>query len=90
MEPQQLGAGTPDGCVLVVKALRLWQHNAERENRRAEQQGDECDPHTLLALDLENAYGRALRSGMLQGMSTAQTGLYPLLAAQWGGGPSTM
>ena len=34
VEPRQLGAGTPDGCVLVVKALRLWQHNAEGPTAR--------------------------------------------------------
>ena len=87
LEPLQMGAGTPDGTVLLVQLLRQWVKAAEAPDM--DQQTTTLEAATLDALqvifstDLKNAYGNAYRSVMLRAVTDKVPRLAPFLGAKW-------
>ena len=71
LEPHQLGAGTPDGTVLLVNVLRMWLSADEQPALGGEQEGntgcDAIDAPLYFSSDFRNAYGFVKRSALLRG-----------------------
>ena len=85
-EPEQLGVGTPDGAPLIITLVRSWAEALQR----AEGTEEQADEESLLGIDLENAYGRALRSACLEGCRTRLPRIAALAASQWRLGQTTV
>ena len=89
LEPEQFGCGTPDGATQMVMLVRDTARGAHQDL------GPGCTPRpgahmqATVGLDLENAYGRAYRSGCLRGVLQHAQYVAPLLAAQWSAGSTT-
>ena len=73
LEPLQLGAGTPDGTVLVVNMLREWAEGAVTAAHEGDLGQNALNNAAVLdeleiifSTDLCNAYGNAFRSAMLR------------------------
>ena len=69
LEPYQLGSGTPDGHVILLRLLQNWAADLEEDNIRmipdgpnAEDSLAEIDFTGVAGTDLTNAYGRYFRS----------------------------
>ena len=79
LEPRQVGSGTPDGTVLAIGVLQQWVA-AILEGPAA---SDSADPELILSLDLENAYGKGLRSAFVCGLVHRAPRLASLLSTKW-------
>ena len=77
VEPTNLGLGTPDAAVLIVRIVRGWTN----DTAMAPKEGQDAD--VVPPIDLENAHGRALRSTCLEAAKTACPQLAAICAAQW-------
>ena len=88
-EPHQLGTGTADGNVLIYRILQAWLFDIEAHGNSAT-----CEPGSFLetnghsdvmvGLDMENAYGRFLRSAAIRGLNARVPELARLVHAVWG------
>ena len=88
-EPRQLGAGTPDGNVLIYRILQSWLHDIEANGINdtcvdGAFTEDSCRRDALLGLDMENAYGRFLRSAAIKGLDARVPDLAKLVLSEWG------
>ena len=61
-----LGVGTPDGNVIILRVLQSWVEELERHNKEAWAQQKWEEIKALIGIDLSNAYGEYLRSGAVQ------------------------
>eukprot|EP00973_Karenia_brevis_P092479 12412615-Karenia_brevis.AAC.1 len=85
LEPCQLGAGTPDGIAIAVRVFRGWAHEMElrgEDPAAGVSEGDEVIAKT----DLENAFGRMLRSSAIRSVRKLCPALLPMLCGQWRNG----
>ena len=64
-----LGVGTPDGNVIILRVLQSWVEEIEKENEEAwnHQKWDELK--ALIGIDLTNAYGEYFRSEAVEEIS---------------------
>ena len=69
LEPDELGAGTPDGNIMLIRALQSWAMDMDTSNQEALTSSPE-ELDAILALDLTNAYGLFYRSGAMQKLGT--------------------
>ena len=87
LEPHQLGAGTPDGTVLLVNVLRMWLSADERpalaDREEAGPADAVMDAPLYFSSDLRNAYGLVKRSALLRGTRLKAPRLARMLAAKW-------
>ena len=95
LEPTQLGAGTPDGCVIIVRMLQAWIRDMLLKGDVSDVgcnglNGDESFFERILPLDLQNAYGRFLRSAGLKGMLAHAPRLQHLVLSLWGNASNTV
>ena len=79
LERRNLGLGTPDAAALIVRLVRAWaqdmtSYGADPSNK---------DAQVILGIDLENAYGRALRSPCLAEAKEITPRIATLATAQW-------
>lgn len=89
LEPSQLGAGTPDGCILLVQLLRKWvDHMADQgevdEDSVQHLLLDDSRFEGVLPIDFKNAYGRFYRSSGLKGLKRKAPALAHLAVSLWG------
>ena len=89
LEPRQVGSGTPDGTVLAIGVLQQWVASKLAGPGPA-QDASACasgavhdDAELICSLDLENAYGKGLRSAFVGGMVRHAPRLASLLATKW-------
>jgi len=82
-EPEQLGVGTADGNIILLRALQNWCHDIEEGNAQKLQQNDIENLEAVLALDLTNAYGMFHRSGAIAEVRVSLPGLLGVVKAQW-------
>ena len=87
MRPHQLGCGVPDGAVLLVTATRAWasevQRRAKAEIDHPAEDGMKALEQSVMGIDMENAYGRVLRSSCIEATLELVLGLAALTASQW-------
>ena len=87
MRPHQLGCGVPDGAVLLVTATRAWasemQRRAKAEIDHPAEDGTEALEQSVMEIDMENAYGRILRSSCIEATLELAPGLAALTGSQW-------
>ena len=77
VEPSNLGLGSPDTAALIVRIVRGWANDMVA----APKLGQDAD--VVLPIYLENAYGRAYRSTVLEAARAACPQLAAICAAQW-------
>ena len=77
VEPTKLELGTPDAAALIVRIVRGWANDMAV----APKEGQDAD--VVLPFDLENAYGRAFRSGCVEAARSACPQLAAICASQW-------
>jgi len=94
LEPHQLGAGTPDGTVLLVNVLRMWlsadEQPALADDGVGSPAADVLDAPLYFSSDLRNAYGLVKRSALLRGTRLKAPRLARMLAAKWCDGTNTV
>ena len=87
MRPHQLGCGVPDGAVLIVSATRAWasemQRKAKAEIDHPTEDGTRALEQSVMGIDMENAYGRVLRSSCIFATLELAPGLAALTGSQW-------
>ena len=87
MRPHQLGCGVPDGAVLIVSATRAWasemQRKAKAEIDHPTEDGTRALEQSVMGIDMENAYGRVLRSSCILATLELAPGLAALTGSQW-------
>ena len=62
LEPMQLGCGTPDGNIILLKILQAWAADMEKANAEALVEDALDKLGAVIALDLKNADGMCNRS----------------------------
>ena len=65
VEPTNLGLGTPDAAVLIVRTVRGWANDMVAPPKVGQ------DTDVVLPIDLENAFNRAFRSTCLEAARSA-------------------
>ena len=87
MRPHQLGCGVPDGAVLLVTATRAWasevQRRAKAEIDHPAEAGTKGLEQSVLGIDMENAFGRILRSSCIEATLELAPGLAALTGSRW-------
>jgi hypothetical protein len=87
LEPHQLGAGTPDGTVLLVNVLRMWlsadEQPALEGGNAADPGGDVMATPLYFSSDLRNTYGLVKRSALLRGTRLKAPRLARMVATKW-------
>ena len=66
VEPNNLGLGSPDAAAMCARFLREWSTPIAQNVGKETPGATSGAPEALVALDLENAYGRAFRSTCLE------------------------
>ena len=77
VEPTNLGLGTPDAALLIVRIGRGLANDMAVAPKQTE------DADVVPPIDLENAFGRAFRSTCVEAARTACPQLAAICAAQW-------
>ena len=87
LEPAQLGAATPDGAPIIIRAIRSWAadivESAHNPATTPRADGSSPSEDAIVGLDLKNAYGLIYRSSCLEGLCHHVPELAPLAAAEW-------
>eukprot|EP00973_Karenia_brevis_P026450 3648938-Karenia_brevis.AAC.1 len=83
LEPEQLGAGTPDGNIILLRALQAWSKEMAEANYVNLAAAHLNALEAVVALDLTNAYGFFHRSGALAEVRECLPQLLGMLRAQW-------
>ena len=83
LEPEQLGSGTPDGNIILLRALQSWSSAMEDTNRSSVDEAVFEELEAVIALDLTNAYGLFHRSGAIAEVRECLPQLLGMIRAQW-------
>ena len=86
MEPAQLGVGTPEGNILVLRMLQAWASDMEDDNSRCLLENDLEALQSIIALDLTNAYGLFFRSKTIDTVAREFPELAGMVRSQWQNG----
>eukprot|EP00973_Karenia_brevis_P021632 2975424-Karenia_brevis.AAC.1 len=86
MEPAQLGVGTPDGNVILLRVLQSWAEDMETDNAQAVQDGRLEALQAIAPLDFTNAYGMFFRSHVVHEVMEHLPILNGLIKAEWQNG----
>ena len=81
-EPEQLGVSTPDGNIILLRALQNWSQEMEAANKERVANDDLNNLEAVVALDLTNAYGMC-RSGAIAEMRESLPRLLGVVKSQW-------
>jgi len=82
-EPEQLGVSTPDGNIILLRALQNWSNQIETANKEKILQDDMDNLEAVLALDLTNAYGMFYRTGAIAELRESLPRLLGVTKSQW-------
>ena len=77
-----LGVGTPDGNVVVLKVLESWGESMELDNGAAWIEGKWEELKALIGIDLINAYGEYFRTGAVTEIMEKLLEILGILALQ--------
>eukprot|EP00973_Karenia_brevis_P095954 12429956-Karenia_brevis.AAC.1 len=88
LEPEQLGVGTPDGNIILLRMMQAWAEEIETSNKDKIARGILDELEAMAALDLTNAYGLFYRSGAIKEICDYLPSLKGMLKAEWQNGES--
>eukprot|EP00973_Karenia_brevis_P053820 7476064-Karenia_brevis.AAC.1 len=67
-EPGQVGICTPDGNIVLLRALQSWSKDMEEDNLDKIARHEYADLEGTLGVDFTNAYGKYFRSAAIHGI----------------------
>ena len=89
MEPEQLGVGTLDGNILILRSLESWSAEIEAGNATSILAEELARLEGIAALDLHNADGGFYRSSAIDEIIDFLPALAGMVKAQWQTGVTT-